>query len=89
MKIATHEQYIRGMAATYPHTDNAYNWALNRIATLEAALAEAREDSARLLTTGQAVLDRWDSPKWKDQDPTAKVINELRAAIDAARKEKP
>jgi cell division septum initiation protein DivIVA len=56
-----------------------------RIAELEAALAEAREDSARLITTGQAVLDRWDSPKWKDQDPTAKVMNELRAAIDAAR----
>lgn len=48
----------------------------------EAALAELRE-------VGRSVVDRWDSPKWKDQPHTGEVINRLRAAIDAAREVKP
>lgn len=43
MKIVTHEEYLRGMATTYSHKDNAYNWALDRIATLEAELAAVAE----------------------------------------------
>jgi hypothetical protein len=34
-----------------------------------------------LLATGQAVVDRWDSPLWKDQPHTAEFINALRQAI--------
>ncbi len=31
----------------------------------------------------QAVIDRWDTPNWKDAPATAVVINRLRAAISA------
>ncbi len=32
----------------------------------------------------QAVIDRWDSPKWKDEAPTAEYINRLRVAVNSA-----
>lgn len=50
-----------------------------RAEAAEAALAELRE-------VGRAVVDRWDSPKWKDQPHTGEVINRLRAVIDEAGK---
>lgn len=36
-----------------------------------------------LQKAAQAVIDRWDSPSWKDQPHTAEYINELRKALDA------
>lgn len=61
-------------------TQHERDSATARAEAAEAALAELRE-------VGRAVVDRWDSPKWKDQPHTAEFINKLRAAIDAARKE--
>jgi len=36
-----------------------------------------------LQKAAQAVIDRWDSPNWKDQQHTAEYIAELRKALDA------
>jgi len=36
-----------------------------------------------LQKAAQAVIDRWDSPSWKDQQHTAEYIAELRKALDA------
>ena len=36
-----------------------------------------------LQKAAQAVIDRWDSPAWKDQPHTADYINELRKALKA------
>lgn len=51
----------------------------------------AREANARLiaaapdlLAAAVAVVDRWDSPIWKDQPATAWFINDLRKAIAKA-----
>ena len=34
-----------------------------------------------LIDAAQAVVDRWDSPKWKDEAPTAEYIARLRQAL--------
>ena len=36
-----------------------------------------------LAAAAQAVVDRWDTPNWKDVEPTADVINRLRKALTA------
>jgi len=36
-----------------------------------------------LQTAAQAVIDRWDSPSWKDQPHTGEYILALRKALDA------
>lgn len=36
-----------------------------------------------LQKAAQAMIDRWDSPAWKDQPHTAEYVNELRKALDA------
>lgn len=37
----------------------------------------------RLREAAQAVVDRWDTPVWKDVPATAVYINALRAALEA------
>lgn len=53
---------------------------------LEQAKANARLIAAapELLSAAIAVVERWDSPTWKDQPHTAEYINALRAAIAKA-----
>ncbi len=36
---------------------------------------------ANLIVAADLVVDRWDSPLWKDAGPTADVINNLRKVI--------
>ncbi len=36
-----------------------------------------------LREAAQAVIDRWDTPKWKDAAHTGDFINRLRRAVDA------
>jgi hypothetical protein len=38
-------------------------------------------DAGKLVETAQAVIDRWDSPHWKDLPHTANYINALRQAL--------
>ena len=49
----------------------------NLLAQLKAVQAERDE----LRALAQAVVDRWDTPLWKDVPATAEYINRLRAAI--------
>lgn len=37
---------------------------------------------SRLEAAAKAVIDRWDTPLWKDAEPTANVINELRKTLN-------
>lgn len=39
---------------------------------------------AALSEAAKAVVARWDSPKWKDEKPTAEYIGRLRAALEMA-----
>ena len=55
---------------------------LARITALESQLAQ-RFDAADLRAAAQAVVDRWDTPLWKDVPATAEYIGRLRAALAA------
>lgn len=44
---------------------------------------EAQEQRiSELESAAQAVIDRWDSPSWKDLPPTRDAIERLRAALE-------
>ena len=43
------------------------------------------DEVQRLRDAARAVIERWDSPKWKDESPTADVINALRRALEGKR----
>lgn len=52
--------------------------------TTEDAAAELRRlhaENETLRAAAQAVIDRWNTPLWKDVEPTAAVIWRLRAAV--------
>ena len=42
---------------------------------------ELRTENTALRTAAQAVIDRWDTPNWKDAPATAEYINRLREAL--------
>jgi len=44
-------------------------------------LMKAAKPDAGLVEAAKAVIERWDTPAWKDVEPTAAVINRLRAAL--------
>jgi broad specificity phosphatase PhoE len=48
-------------------------------AMLGAAKAEAK--LAKAVDALQTILNRWDTPSWKDAEPTADVINRARAML--------
>lgn len=57
-----------------------------------AWLSQSEEDRRALLAAydalaaaAQAVVDRWDTPLWKDAEPTAGVINRLRRVLEGER----
>jgi predicted RNase H-like nuclease (RuvC/YqgF family) len=45
------------------------------------------EELQRLKSLAQAVVDRWETPAWKDAEPTASVIYRLRDALAPASEE--
>jgi hypothetical protein len=45
--------------------------------------------NAALIAAAQAVVDRWDTPAWKDVEHTAVFINRLRAALSTAAAQPP
>ena len=42
-----------------------------------------------LINSAKAVVERWDTPLWKDAPASAVLINQLRAAIEEAEKQEP
>lgn len=46
-------------------------------------IAELERRNAMIAAKAQAVVDRWETPKWKDAAPTADVIYALRDALSA------
>jgi len=49
---------------------------------LEKELTVALTELTKIREAGNAVVDRWEIPLWKDVPPTAKYINALREAIN-------
>ena len=56
--------------------------------TIAFAAGAASRDAeiAELKDAAQAVIDRWDTPIWKDVPATGEYINKLRAALAKVRK---
>jgi len=44
-------------------------------------LEETKRENERLRDAAQAVIERWESPAWKDSEPTAEVIYRLRDTL--------
>ena len=54
--------------------------AVNQARTALAAL-RAQPDHSELVTAARAVVERWETPLWKDAPATAGYINRLRDAL--------
>jgi len=82
--VALRTEHDTGCATIVPTVRHA-------IALIDAALAapSPAEETADLLAAAEAVIDRWDTPLWKDVPPTADCINRLRAAVVAAKAASP
>ncbi len=52
---------------------------------LEQGQTAERERMQAVIEAAQAVIDRWNTPLWKDVEPTAAVIYRLRDAIERAK----
>jgi hypothetical protein len=50
-------------------------------AALKSRAETAERRCAELVAKAQAVVDRWDTPLWKDVPATAVFINELRTTL--------
>jgi hypothetical protein len=50
-------------------------------------VARLMEDIKRIKSAAQAVVDRWETPLWKEAEPTAAVIYRLRDALAPAPEE--
>ena len=50
---------------------------------IEAELKLVEEENATLREAAQSAIDRWETPLWKDAEPTAKAIYRLRDALEA------
>lgn len=53
----------------------------------QSEVARLREELQKLRLAAQAVVDRWETPLWKDAEPTASVIYRLRDALAPSPKE--
>ena len=59
----------------------SHSTVVETINTLGQMCDELREENKRILKAAQAVVDRWDTPLWKDVPATAEYINKLREAL--------
>ena len=62
--------------------------AAERLDTLTVTIRGLETQRDMLIEAAQAVIDRWDSPLWKDLPHTAESINALRAAIACVKETK-
>lgn len=68
--------FWRGKDASDKKIEQYYNDDL----LIRAALSQP-DDVGELVSKAKAVVDRWDTPKWKDEPHTAEFINDLRKAL--------
>jgi hypothetical protein len=54
-----------------------------KLPQLERELAEAKKQRDRLAVAARAVVDRWETPLWKDAPHTGQFIRALADALDA------
>jgi len=52
-----------------------------KLAERDMEITKLRCEVVTLRVAAQGVIDRWDTPLWKDVPATAKYINRLRAAL--------
>lgn len=71
------QERLRAACKGHPHA---------KIAWPHRLLHEAADRLDALEAAGQAVVDRWDTPLWKDVPATAEYINALRAALAHAQR---
>lgn len=75
---------IHGMAAEREATRMTQNQRMHeRIAELEAQLSARQAAPEGWRQAAQAVIDRWDSPLWRQEVGTNVLINDLRAMLSA------
>ena len=55
--------------------------AIDAIEELQARVKELEAQRDELLAAAKAVIARWDTPLWKDAEPTAKHINAMREVV--------
>ena len=49
---------------------------------VELVVVRTLHDDTELISAAKAVIERWDSPLWKDLPHTGEAINRLRKAIE-------
>jgi hypothetical protein len=68
-------------------TDETINWkqeAMRQNALLHDAISRAEKAEVKLAKAVEAlyvIVNRWDTPSWKDAEATADVINRARAVL--------
>jgi hypothetical protein len=67
--------------------ENQNTFAMALIEKPEREVARLRNELQGLKSAAQAVVDRWETPLWKDAEPTASVIYRLRDALAPAPEE--
>ncbi len=72
MRITEIEKTLREIADIIGAAADGYS------AEALLAAADIIAANARMRTAAQAVVDRWETPLWKDAEPTAEVIYRLR-----------
>lgn len=55
---------------------------------IDALLRNHAKEVAALVKAAEAVIRRWDTPHWKETEPTAHTVNAMRNALAALNKEK-
>ncbi len=64
------------------HSDTCYTYGSRHYECAIRRITELAAQNQAMRLAAQAVIDRWDSPVWKDVPHTAEYINELRNVLD-------
>ena len=82
----THEEYLQDeideLRDALQATEKAQQQHAETVLWQAGRIAELIDENERLRTAAQAVIDRWDTPHWKDVPATAEYVGRLRAALE-------
>jgi hypothetical protein len=56
------------------------------VSCYQAGVSDSEHQRDELIAAGKALVERWDSPNWKDQEHTGVFIARLRDAIERVEK---